>query len=92
MTDDITIIPYGSLQKITPTERNGRRLHPIDGRQPLHQILEAVGIAGNEIQLVMVNHRPAQLDAMVGRGDRVALFPKEYPIFVDWHSYRNVSA
>jgi len=33
----------------------------------------------------------ARMDAMVGNGDRVALFPKEYPIFVDWHSYRNAS-
>jgi hypothetical protein len=36
----------------------------------------------------MVNHRAANLDTVVGAGDRVALFPREYPIFVDWHTYR----
>ena len=28
---------------------------------------------------------------VVGAGDRVALFPKEYPIFADWHAFRHAN-
>jgi molybdopterin converting factor small subunit len=92
MSDKITIIPYGSLKNETGADLSGKRVEPIAHRQPLSQFLEAIGISGKRIQLAMVNHRAAGLDTMVGAGDRVALFPKEYPIFVDWHAFRHTSA
>ena len=36
----------------------------------------------------MINHRAAAVDTTVRAGDRIALFPGEYPIFADWHTYR----
>jgi molybdopterin converting factor small subunit len=89
MPDSITIIPYGSLKKETATALSGNQVHPIGHRQPLCQFLETIGIPRNRIQLAMINHRAAGLDTVVGAGDRVALFPKEYPIFVDWHTFRH---
>jgi len=50
--------------------------------------LPRLGIPADRIQLVMVNHRAADKQTTLQPGDRVALFPKEYPIFVDWNSYR----
>lgn len=88
MPDEIIIVPYGSLQKETGATPGGHQAHPIEHRQPLCQFLETIGVSGNRIQLAMVNHRAAALDTVVGAGDRVALFPREYPIFVDWHTYR----
>ena len=88
MSDKITIIAYGSLQNETGATSGGEQVHPIGHRQPLCRFLETIGVPGNRIQLAMVNHRAAGLDTMVGAGDRVALFPREYPIFVDWHTYR----
>jgi molybdopterin converting factor small subunit len=92
MTDKITIIPYGSLRSDTGAALSDKLTRPIAHRQPLAQFLEAIGISVSRIQLAMINHRTAGLDTMVGAGDRVALFPREYPIFVDWHAFRHASA
>lgn len=91
MSGQITIIPYGSLSGLTGLPPGRGLVHPLEQRQPLVQLLEAVGIPGHRIQLVMVNHRPAALQSEVGPGDRVALFPREYPIFVDWQAFRQDS-
>jgi molybdopterin converting factor small subunit len=92
MSDEITIIPYGSLKIDTGAALSDKLVRPIAYRQPLFQFLETIGISGSRIQLAMINHRAAGLDTMVGAGDRVALFPREYPIFVDWHAFRHASA
>ena len=89
MPDKIMIIAYGSLKNETGPTSGGEEVHPIGHRQPLCQFLETIGIPSNRIQLAMINHRAAGLDTVVGAGDRVALFPKEYPIFVDWHTFRH---
>ena len=88
MSVDLTIIPYGSLRYRAGLAPGEAMVHAIRNRQPLSAVLEALGIPVDRIQLVMVNHRPAGLEAEVGPGDRVALFPVEYPIFVDWHAFR----
>ncbi len=36
----------------------------------------------------MVNHRAVPKDTVIFPGDRVALFPREYAIFVDWKAFR----
>ena len=88
MSDKITIIAYGSLQNEAGATSGDEQAHPIEHRQPLGRFLETIDVPGNHVQLAMVNHRAANLDTAVGAGDRVALFPREYPIFVDWHPYR----
>jgi hypothetical protein len=42
----------------------------------------------DSVNLVMVNHRSVLKDSVVWPGDRVAVFPKEYPIFADWADHR----
>ena len=88
MSKPITIIPYGSLRLATGPHPGDKLLHTIEQPQPLSELLETIGVSGNHVQLVMINHRAAGLDTEVGAGDRVALFPKEYPIFADWLAYR----
>lgn len=92
MPDNITIIPYGSLKTEAGSTLSGQQVRSIGHRQPLARYLETIGIPRQRIQLAMVNHRAAGLDTVVGAGDRVALFPKEYPIFVDWHAFRHAGA
>jgi len=92
MSDKITIISYGSLKTATGSTLSGQQVRSIGHRQPLAGFLETIGIPRQHIQLAMVNHRAAGLDTMVGAGDRVALFPQEYPIFADWHTFRHSSA
>lgn len=60
----------------------------LDTPTPLADVLERLEIPVNRVQLVMVNHRAVKGNATIHPGDRVALFPREYPIFVDWNSYR----
>ena len=92
MTNSITIIPYGSLRSATGSTVSACRVPSAADGQPLAQLLETIGIAASRVQLVMVNHKAAGLDTHVRAGDRVALFPGEYPIFADWHAYRYITA
>jgi len=55
---------------------------------PLVQLLEELDIEPDLVQLAMVKHRAVPKSAIVRPGDRIALFPKEYPIFADWVSLR----
>ena len=91
MSGNITIIPYGSLAGQTGRRPGHGLVQPIEERQPLAQLLKAIGIPDDQVQLIMVNHRPAALQSDIGPGDRVALFPREYPIFVDWQAFRQGS-
>jgi len=40
------------------------------------------------VQLAMVNHRAVHKNSTIHPGDRLALFPKAYIVFADWHSFR----
>lgn len=88
MSEKLTIIPYGSLRVRAGLSPGGALVHAIRHGQPLSAVLKTMGIPVDRVQLVMVNHRPAGLETEVGTGDRVALFPGEYPIFADWHAFR----
>jgi len=52
------------------------------------ELLQQLGIPRDHVQLIMVNHRAVTADMCVRPGDRVALFPQEYPIFPDWKDFR----
>jgi len=43
------------------------------------------------VQLVMVNHKAVHTNSTINPGDRIALFPREYPVFADWKDFRSVS-
>ena len=55
---------------------------------PLTDVLERLGIPKGLVQLVMVNHRAVPGDTVIHPRDRIALFPREYPFFVDWKDFR----
>lgn len=52
-------------------------------------ILTELKIETYRVQLAMVNFRSAAKDAVIYPGDRLALFPKEYPVFADWKDFRS---
>ena len=54
----------------------------------LADILISLKIPPDIVQLAMLNNRSVTKDATVNPGDRLSLFPKEYPIFVDWKDHR----
>ncbi len=88
MNATVTIVPYGSLCRNLAFSQGQCRDQPLAGTRCLAEILTAIGLPAEEVQLAMVNHRPATADTLVSAGDRIALFPVEYPIFADWHAYR----
>jgi len=66
--------------------------HPIEldleVPSPLSAVLNLLPIQSDNVQLAMVNHRAVDRDHMIHPGDRVSLFPKEYPFFSDWKDFR----
>jgi len=48
------------------------------------EAIQALGIPTEGVKLVLVNHTGAPLNQPLKDGDRVSLFPAEYPVFVDW--------
>ncbi len=79
---------FGSLRK----RLGDRDDHPIqlhlETPTALYKVLETLEIPVDEVQLLMVNHRAVPKDSAIHPGDRVALFPREYPVFVDWKDLR----
>lgn len=51
-------------------------------------VIESLKIPSDMVQLAMVNYRAVPKDSAIRPGDRLSLFPKEYPIFADWKDLR----
>ena len=54
----------------------------------LIEVLEILEIPSDAVQLSMVNYRAVPKETTIYPGDRLSLFPKEYPVFVDWNDLR----
>lgn len=61
---------------------------PLQAGAPISEVLSLVGIPPERVNRVMVNHRSVPKESMVCPGDRIAVFPKENPIFADWVDHR----
>jgi hypothetical protein len=87
MGDSIHVQLFGSLRHMLQT---GADCFSLECLQPmgLDEILREMGIPGSLVQLAMANHRALGKTGLVGPGDRLALFPKEYAVFVDWKDFR----
>jgi len=72
---------FGSLQ--SQAFQNGVQHLGSGDACSVDDLLKKLDISRKYVQLVMINHRPVGMDAVIRSGDRVALFPQEYPIFAD---------
>jgi molybdopterin converting factor small subunit len=90
MKSDIQIHLYGSLRNIGKKHDKFIIKTGVESKSPLVDILNQVKIPLDLVQLVMVNHKAVYMDSAIYPGDRIALFPKEYPVFADWKDYRSV--
>jgi rubredoxin/putative ubiquitin-RnfH superfamily antitoxin RatB of RatAB toxin-antitoxin module len=50
----------------------------------VQEAIQVLGIPKERVKLIFVNHTGAFLDQPLKEGDRVSLFPAEYPVFADW--------
>ncbi|MFO8032486.1 MAG: hypothetical protein R6U22_08080 [Desulfohalobiaceae bacterium] len=84
----LEILAYGSLHQAV--REAVQRLQGLTEEHslPVREVLDRLGLSREQVQLVMLNHSPACLEDQVCQGDRLALFPQEYPVFTDWKDYR----
>jgi len=85
----IQILMFGSLR-----EEEGNLHRHLSGLSlkdpiPLRELLNHLHLLPGRVQMVLVNHRAVPLDHVVQAGDRIAIFPKEYPLFADWKDFRS---
>ena len=89
MSQTIQIIRYGSLREAgASAPQPPDNLFPLSKATTLADLIDLLDITSDSVQLAMLNHRAVSRQAVVRPGDRLALFPKEYPIFIDWNDYR----
>ena len=89
MLEMVQIILYGSLRNYRISSPNPSNLTlAVTEATPLKNVIRQLDIPHDKVQLVMLNHRAVAKDAVVAPGDRLALFPVEYPVYPDWNDYR----
>lgn len=60
----------------------------LEAPTPLPEILESLNIPEENVQMAMVNFKAVPKDSVIHPGDRLSLFPREYPLFLDWKDLR----
>ena len=88
MNSAFQFVVYGSLKKTVSDDETFPRAVEMAEPTPLSEILGRFKIPLEMVQLVMVNHKAVPKDTLIHPGDRLTLFPREYPIFPDWYDYR----
>jgi len=91
MKSDIQIHLYGSLRNFGKKNDKFTIRTNLESPARLADILMQLKIPFNTVQLVMVNHKAVHTDSTIYPGDRIALFPREYPVFADWKDFRSLS-
>jgi hypothetical protein len=79
---------FGSLQKKLPDSYDPPILLELESSSALAEVLEILRISPDLVQLSMVNHKAVPKEAVIHPGDRLSLFPTDYPVFVDWKDFR----
>ena len=79
---------FGSLKKKLGDLYDSPIQLDIKSPTSLGDILISLKIPPDIVQLAMLNNRAVTKDATIHPGDRLSLFPREYPIFVDWKDHR----
>ena len=89
MSKMINVILYGSLRHNRINSPNpSDNMLAITKATPLKHVIRQMDIPDGKVQMAMRNHRAVSKNAVVNPGDRLALFPVEYPVYPDWNDYR----
>ncbi len=73
-----SLCPYGSPEQPELMEIT------IKTGATVQEAVQVLGIPKERVKLIFVNHAAAFLNQLLKEGDRVSLFPAEYPVFADW--------
>ena len=82
------VLLFGSLSRFHRGKRDEALELDLQVPTGIPDLLELLKIPPKDVTLAMVNHRSVPKDFVVHPGDRLSLFPREYPIFVDWIDHR----
>lgn len=88
MTPVTQVFLFGSLSKFYQTKRDEALKIDLQAPTQIPAVLDLLRIPARNVSLAMVNHRSVPRDSVVQPGDRLSLFPREYPIFADWLDHR----
>ena len=83
---------YGSLRNRVKKQDEFTIHTNLEAKIPLVDMLKQLKIPCHRVQLAMVNHKAVHMDSTVCPGDRIALFPLEYPVFTDWKDFRRTGS
>ncbi len=79
---------FGSLRKGLRGFKNLPVQLELETATTVDVILQSLEIDPEGVQLIMVNNKAVPKGSAIHPGDRLSLFPKEYPIFADWKDLR----
>jgi hypothetical protein len=82
------LVLFGSLKKEMADVAEDLIQFELVDPMPLPEVLQIHKIPVNRVQLAMVNHSAVPKNSIIRPGDRLALFPKEYVVFADWHDLK----
>lgn len=82
------VLLFGSLSRFNRGKRDQTLEFDLQVPTGIPDLLDLLKIPTKDVSLAMVNHRSVPRDSMIHPGDRLSLFPKEYPIFADWLDHR----
>ncbi len=88
MRSYIELVLFGSLKREMADVDDDSIRFELEDPTPLLEVLQIHKIPVNMVQLAMVNHSAVPKNSIIHPGDRLALFPKEYVVFADWHDLR----
>ena len=88
MRSYIELVLFGSLKKEMADIDDDSIRFELKDPTPLLEVLQLHKIPVNMVQLAMVNHNAVPKKSIIHPGDRLALFPREYVIFADWHDLK----
>ena len=74
----------GSLLTYAPLSQSELIQTSLKDGSTVWEAIQSLGIPKERVKLILVNHKGALLDQPLKNGDRVSLFPAEYPVFADW--------
>ena len=74
----------GSLLTYSSSEQLGLIEITLKNGATVQEAIQALEIPKERVKLIFVNYTGAFFDQPLKEGDRVSLFPAEYPVFADW--------
>ena len=82
------VLLFGSLSRFNRGKRDQALELDLQVPTGIPDVLNLLKIPAKDVSLAMVNHRSVPKDSVIHPGDRLSLFPREYPIFADWLDHR----